>query len=560
MRRLRAPKALARAKATSGKRGSLGPLAREIAEAHEPGTLTLAIVNRVQRAQELRALLAKEKGVENVALIHSRFRPGDRRRVQEAALNGSFQGVLVATQAIEAGVDVSAKTLFTELAPWPSLVQRFGRLNRVGEHAAARAFWVDLDTRDGDLCLPYEREALELARSRLAKLRDVGPESLATVGKDKEAVALPVIRSKDVLELFDTEPDLAGHDIDVSRYVRATDVRDVQVAWRKVGKDGPQEDAAELQRDELCSVPIDGLRRLTKGHKVWRFDSLRRSWEAIDRDRLIPGMTVVLDVAVGGYDAELGFTGDKSDVPSPLEVSGDEPDSDDSDALTYGAADYITLKMHAEDTAEEMARLLRELSELVAPEAAPEELIEAARWHDAGKGHPAFQAMLVSALPSADPRRDGGPWAKSDGRRGARNERRFFRHELASALAWLNAGKSSLGAFLIAAHHGKVRLSIRARPGEQRPADAPENARFAHGVCDGDVLPELNLGGGTTVSRQELSLACMELGAPGPSWAERMLDLLERLGPFRLAYLEALVRVADWRASKKRAARGGVNG
>jgi CRISPR-associated endonuclease/helicase Cas3 len=35
------------------------------------------------------------------------------------------------------------------------------------------------------------------------------------------------------------------------------------------------------------------------------------------------------------------------------------------------------------------------------------------------------------------------------------------------------------------------------------------------------------------------------------SWAGRALALLERddIGPFRLSYLEAIVRLADWRAS-----------
>jgi CRISPR-associated endonuclease/helicase Cas3 len=51
-----------------------------------------------------------------------------------------------------------------------------------------------------------------------------------------------------------------------------------------------------------------------------------------------------------------------------------------------------------------------------------------------------------------------------------------------------------------------------------------------------------------------LSLATVQLGngADGEvSWAGRALALLERddIGPFRLSYLEAIVRLADWRAS-----------
>src|SRR6185437_8326813 len=99
-RRLQANKILSKAAGSGGKKGSLGDLAREIAASHEPGTLTLVVVNRVARAQELRALLGKH--TDSVALVHSRFRPGDRRRIQDAVLNGSFHGVLVATQAIEA--------------------------------------------------------------------------------------------------------------------------------------------------------------------------------------------------------------------------------------------------------------------------------------------------------------------------------------------------------------------------------------------------------------------------------------------------------------------------
>jgi CRISPR-associated endonuclease/helicase Cas3 len=183
----------------------------------------------------------------------------------------------------------------------------------------------------------------------------------------------------------------------------------------------------------------------------------------------------------------------------------------------------------------------------------PEELVAAARWHDAGKAHPAFQAMLTARLPDGDPRRDGGPWAKSDLKHSGRNRRRFFRHELASALTWLAETGKDLGAYLIAAHHGKVRTALRARPGEEPPPTP--GARCAHGVHDGDEVPVTDLGSGVQVPAQRLSLACMELGGGGnePSWADRTQRLLDQLGPFRLAYLEMLVRVADWRASAKRA-------
>ena len=46
----------------------------------------------------------------------------------------------------------------------------------------------------------------------------------------------------------------------------------------------------------------------------------------------------------------------------------------------------------------------------------------------------------------------------------------------------------------------------------------------------------------------------MELGWDSitrESWTERTRGLLARFGPFRLAWMETLVRLADWRASAK---------
>ena len=106
-----------------------------------------------------------------------------------------------------------------------------------------------------------------------------------------------------------------------------------------------------------------------------------------------------------------------------------------------------------------------------------------------------------------------------------------------------------MAAYLVAAHHGKVRLSIRALPDEDKPEYA--GAKFARGVHDGDRLPEVQLGD-VVKPALTLDLEPMLLGqsaAGEPSWMERMLSVRNEIGVFRLAYLEALMVAADCRAS-----------
>jgi CRISPR-associated endonuclease/helicase Cas3 len=196
----------------------------------------------------------------------------------------------------------------------------------------------------------------------------------------------------------------------------------------------------------------------------------------------------------------------------------------------------------------------------------------AARWHDWGKAHEVFQAAIKLRLSDARERPEG--WADGKIAKAPKEwwekqyQRKHFRHELASALAVLQGPHPSLStlddnelnlvAYLIAAHHGKVRLSIRSLPEETIP---PDGRRYARGVWDGDQLPAANLGGEVTAPEVTLSLEPMELGlceqepfVGQPSWAERMLALRDEpdLGPCQLAYLEAILRAADIRASMQR--------
>ena len=154
-------------------------------------------------------------------------------------------------------MDISAAVLFTELAPWSSLVQRFGRANRYAELSdGADVRWIDLlpSAADGataakdaeELARPYEAADLRAARDRLAALTDVAPVHLPA----PDAVEPPrrVIRRKDLDDLFDTDPDLTGFDVDISPYVRDADDADVRVFWRELPSEDRRQAAAYPRR------------------------------------------------------------------------------------------------------------------------------------------------------------------------------------------------------------------------------------------------------------------------------------------------------------------------
>ena len=628
-------------------------LAAEILCAHRPGRMTLAVVNRVQRAQALHAALEKSiakraQPAPTLALVHSRFRPADRRREMEKVVSAGEDDprgrivvatsichaaaaaahkeddprgrIVVATQAVEAGVDVSAAVLFTEVAPWSSLVQRFGRANRYAElRDGADVRWIDLlraanggaaaEKDAEELAIPYRAAELRAARGRLAGLTDAAPVHLPAA--DDVEPPRRVVRRKDVDDLFDTDPDLTGFDVDVSPYVRDADDTDVRLFWRDLS--AADDVPPRPRREELCAVSIGAARKWlreirsrSKGKALvfqrdpqWRRGDGRAGttpagWTPF-RDEPWPGLILLADRSAGGYRETVGFTGDPRHVPDPAAdppASGETaaagpPDGAGSPAAGETAAAVGRRRRGGEqdgadspaadeteghdedplseiDTAVPLAEHLRHvtaeaeaLCEALGVDADTRAAVtRAARWHDLGKAHEVFQDTMRRGLDG----RDAAPdvlLAKTI--RSARHRRAYFRHELASALAFLaHEGWSRDGdlvAYLIAAHHGKVRMNLRALPRESAPRDGDRaGARFARGVREGDELPPFDLNGGERWPGGRLTLSIMELGwdeVTRESWTERTRELLARLGPFRLAWLETLLRAADWRASAK---------
>ena len=380
---------------------------------------------------------------------------------------------------------------------------------------------------------------------------------------------------------FDTDPDLTGFDVDISPYVRDADDTDVRVFWRDLSVVG--DDPLRPSAEELCAVPIgaagDWVKKAGKQESLqmfirdpqWRRGDQRpgipSGWMRLTQSPW-PGLTLLADVKTGGYSEDAGFTGNPKDVPgpvtgadgsptettesSPLATDGESEGHDEDPRSEIGVPVLLSAHLgHVEAEARALCDALDVDGDTCAT------VVRVARWHDLGKAHDVFQSTMRRGLGDCKVE-DDLPLAKTI-QPNMRHERAYFRHELASALALLSheewSRDADLIAYLVAAHHGKVRMNLRALPSERPPPNGDHaGARFARGVWENDELRPVDLGGGERWGGGHLTLSVMELGwdeITRESWTERTRDLLARFGPFRLAWMETLVRLADWRASAK---------
>ena len=614
-------------------------LAKHIAQVHaDTGSgangPTLVVVNRVERAVAVYEQLRKEKSLEatDIRLIHSRFRPFERKTWREAFLNRDAcvpgtDRIIVATQVVEAGVDISAAALLSDLAPWPSLVQRFGRSARWG--GAAQVHVVDFAPKDDKAAAPYTRDEINSAREALGHLRDVAPVHLEAFEDQHPELlsALYPYEPRNLLlrheldELFDTTPDLTGADIDISRFIRSGEERDLSVFWADIATDQAPDSKLRASREELCAVPFLKVRdwlcgketsttkapRLKHGIRAWIWDWLDGAWRTAERRDLYSGQTVLVAAQCGGYDPETGWSPESKaavTLAPSISITRDEMADASQDDESLSAYPWKTIATHGR----EAGALARSIAAILDDRLT--DLYDiAGRWHDAGKIFPAFNRSIKADFP-ARPQRDDlakapspawytGPalYPMPDG-----SHRPGFRHELVSVLAlfsvlqrhrpdhpalfgpWrdlfrkmelelpeaaapdqppspleeeilaLTADQFDLLAYLVCSHHGKLRLAWHAAPADQRTNSPRPRLR---GVENGEEVPAVRLCDAAGIPFQlpafytDLGIAAVGLSPNfGAGWTERVLGLLKQHGPFTLAWMEALLRAADQRASR----------
>lgn len=635
-------------------------IANAVVKKHIAGTLSLVICNTVAMA---RAVFRAMSTVDRKVLLTSRFRREDRARHEQRLLEFDANRkagklpkddaglICVSTQVVEAGVDISAHRLWTELAPWASMLQRLGRLNRKGDDQEARA-WVWETPREGgnkkvERIGPYEPSDIEHAKKLVNAFAPLSqtktfPDAIAELdAKCQQEVSdalqpkpSPLPRALDIHGLFSTERDVHGGFTDVSAFVRGTDPdNDVTVFWRDWSGDTPPRgddlDGPLLEpAEEGCPVSFVRVQKMLESSKgkAWLWNDEADHWGRVNHWDIRPGMLVMLKRDLGGYDVTEGWTGDTGNVLAEVPRAGRGATLRD-DAWT-DVGHWSRLEDHLRDARQEAGQMCDALALTGHMRAA---VIECAGLHDIGKAHPQWQLALPdrSGIPGAllaksprvvaadvvgdvtavrrevtrlrpqahalpdEARRRGREdvvrlrWAIDDklgeselkslgavaGVRwaGHLQFRPGLRHEVASALAMWTKYRDSdtkpypaLAVYLAATHHGKARTVLRSTTGEGDDVfglrSAPSTLVIGH-----DEWPlDFSIAKDGAEGRWEGS----EFVLSGYGWTGLVADLLgpwrpeeksdagvvpqtepRQLGPFALAYLEALVRIADWRAS-----------
>lgn len=137
----------------------------------------LVVCNTIQQAQDLWEEIGKLlPGIERL-LLHSAFTATDRKKKEKEkeeegeedgilhqllGKNSSKRGIVITTQVVEVGLDVSTSLLLTELAPVDALIQRAGRVARWGGQGEVRVYNVEKSA-------PYSPSLVETTYQTLPK-------------------------------------------------------------------------------------------------------------------------------------------------------------------------------------------------------------------------------------------------------------------------------------------------------------------------------------------------------------------------------------------------------
>jgi len=559
------------------------------------------IAKKLKDEKRVQQLTGTLRGLERDKLVSE---DATFRRFLPGAKTDGATVYLVCTSAGEVGVNISADHLVCDLSTFDSMVQRFGRVNRFGDRKDTQIhiFYPAEFKKDDDLD-NRRKKTFELLNGLQG---DASPRALGGLAPNEcHAAFAPIptiLPTSDIVfdswALTTIRGKLPGRP-PVAPYLHglSNELPETHVAWREevdviteeLSKQYPPENMLEdyplkpheLLRDRSFRV-LNGLKKLAKRNSeapVWLLaddgsverSTLKELTEDNKKDR-IDYKTILLPPSVGGLSKGLLDGDSDSDQDTNYDVAdewqdekgrsrrirawdGDpqlmekikgmrlirtidtEPTADngleenevagrrywhwyelpkwaDNDGSESGAG-AVRWQIHTDDVVRNATQIVEELP---LPDELRKAIVIAARFHDYGKRRLLFQTIVGNTDSNI-------LLAKSGRKEQSYSPNEHYRHEFASLMdarhefqvgaefRELSQDLKELVLHLVAAHHG------RGRP---------------HFPAKEDYDPE--------ATEKDISIAAAQV-------PPRFARLQRKYGRWGLAYLESLLRAADYAAS-----------
>lgn len=342
-KRLDAPKSLEVRRVDKSEKRLAKPIAEAVADLLETSAAPCSIcvfVNQPGRAREVLAELTKPKtfkalGSPEVVVLTGRMRRAEAEAARELVLNptkGVRSGrartprdehlIVIATQTLEVGADLDFDLMVTESCGARALIQRLGRLNRLGALSSSKAIVVH-PTLDKTRSVYGEEPAVVVkrleTRAAFDGTIDVSPRSVSdAVGEPADQPP----RTGEILpahlwEYAKTTTPPPG-EAPVELFFDGFDDRSprVSVCWRRHIPEAGARLVPSVHVDESVEVPLWEFRQELSSDEANSVATLAHDRVTIERtqpEAVHPGAVVVLSCEAGLYDqhgwgAPLGVT------------------------------------------------------------------------------------------------------------------------------------------------------------------------------------------------------------------------------------------------------------
>ncbi len=122
------------------------------------------VTNTVKKAIDIYSELKGKIEDKKILLLHGNLIKDDKDKISKIIFEEDNY-ILISTQVIEAGIDISFDFMFREVAPFSSIVQSIGRVNRKGRLNNAGFMVFAFKDKEDVEYLPYNKEEVSLVTS-----------------------------------------------------------------------------------------------------------------------------------------------------------------------------------------------------------------------------------------------------------------------------------------------------------------------------------------------------------------------------------------------------------